>query len=332
MIRQSLKNRALSPVTRDPAPICPHERHAIRRNRSITGDHRESKGLWQISAGRRATSKPKRSRSIAGLVLLTVFVVAGCEQSHRKGKDVLDYGPALETLAAPVDYAAEAIKATGGLQRWAKTTKLNIDCVVTLYQPDGSFYLTEHRFEVYPWSNSIRISAREPLSNFVWQLSNGRFSLLEGRERADVSPIAGSYRDYAEAILAATTAPVRLLDNSVRFIKAPEPVKMEGLWYYPIEWVRPVEQLRAPSDERRTTSKAGTQPYWSRVIFYQNRNSSLVDMLSFAELDKQKFMAVRGYDYREVEEGGVLVPTKIEIFTTDARSIFKKRVATIDFK
>jgi len=275
------------------------------------------------------------------LVLLTAFAVVGCEQAHKEDVDALASGPNVETLAIKADYAAGAISATGGLQRWARTTKLDLDCVVTLYQPDGSFYLTEHRFEVYPWSDSIRISAQEPLSNFVWQLSNGRFSLLEGRERADVSPIAGSYRDYAEAVLTVTTAPVRLLDDSVRFIKAPEPVKMEGLWYYPIARVHPPEPPASAAGKRKGVElvesaaggrSAGSQPYWSRVIFYQNRASSLVDMLSFAEFDKNKFMAVRGYDYAEIEKGGVLVPAKIEVFTTDARGTFKKRVAKIDLK
>lgn len=268
----------------------------------------------------------RQSSKMMLLILLTAFVVAGCEQRHRD-TDVLASGPVLETLAVKADYAAGAIKATGGLQRWAKTTKLDLDCVVTLYQPDGSFYVTEHRFEVYPWSNSIRISAQEPLSNFVWQLSNGRFSVLDGRERADFSPIRGFYRDYAEAILTVTIAPVRFLDDSARFIKAPEPVKIEGLWYYPIVRIHLPEQAASAAGKREEV-----EPYWSRVIFYQNRDSSLVDMLSFAEFDRNKFMAVRGYDYSEIEKGGVLVPTKIEIFTTDARSVFKKRVAKIDLK
>ena len=263
-------------------------------------------------------------------VLLTALAVAGCEQAQREDMDALASGPNVETLAVKADYAAGAIKATGGLQRWAKTTRLDLDCVVTLYRPDGSFYLTEHHFEVYPWSNSIRISAQEPLSNFVWQLQNGRLSLLEGRQRVDVSPIAGSYRDYAEAILTIATAPVRLLGDSARFIKAPEPVKMEGLWYYPIARAQAVEQAASAKSERDKAELV--ELYWSRVIFYQNRDSSLVDMLSFAEFDKNKFMAVRGYDYSEVEKGGVLVPAKVEIFTTDARSIVKKRVAKIDLK
>jgi hypothetical protein len=55
-------------------------------------------------------------------------------------------------------------------------------------------------------------------------------------------------------------------------------------------------------------------------------------MIWFADLDKQKFLAVRGYDYEEVEKGGILAPTKIEIFTTDARAVLGRRLATIDLK
>jgi hypothetical protein len=39
---------------------------------------------------------------------------------------------------------------------------------------------------------------------------------------------------------------------------------------------------------------------------------------------------VRGYDYKEVEKTGLLVPTRIEIFETDARDRKQKRLVKID--
>lgn len=255
------------------------------------------------------------------------LVVAGCGLLHKRDVDALASGPGVETLAIKADYASAAIEVTGGLQCWAKTRKLDFDCVVTVYRPDDSFYLTEHHVNVYPWSNSIRISAQEPLSKFVWQLSNGRFSVSEGNERADVSPMRGLYRDYAEAILNVTTAPVRFLDDSAGFIKAPEPVKMEGLWYYPIEQTQHIAPAASAARGRKHIA-----PHWSKVIFYQNRDSLLVDMLWFADVGKERFLAVRGYNYKEVEKDGVSAPTQIEIFITDAHSVFKKRIAKIDVK
>jgi len=253
-----------------------------------------------------------------GLVLVSVFVVAGCE---RECKEPAAGEAKVETNVLVPDYVGRAIEATGGRQAWTKAKKLEFDCVVTFYKPDGSFYLTEHHLEIWPWSNCIQISALEPQGKFIWQLSDGRFSILEGAEQFCALPIAVENHCFAEAILDMTTAPVRLLDKSVVFTKRLKPVKMEGLWYYPIE----------------RTSPAGNK---QKMIFYQNRDSSLVDMLSlhcargqgFAGVDGEKFLTVRGYEYREVEEKGVSVPTRIEIFRTDARGVLQKRVVKIDFK
>jgi len=136
---------------------------------------------------------------------------------------------------------------------------------------------------------------------------------LEGAERVDALPVAIENRHLADAILNIITAPVRFLDKSFTFTKVPQPVKIEGQWYYPIE---------------RERIFIGAIPYWSKVVFYQNRDTSLVDMLWFAG---EKFLAVRGYDYREVEKKGVAVPTRIEIFRTDADGVLQERLVKIDY-
>jgi len=273
---------------------------------------------------------PKGFHNFNFLFLIFAFIITGCEQ--RRKEEVLAIEPNVATLAVAADYATGAIGATGGLDAWTKTKKLSLDCVVTFYSAegfDGSFYLTEHHFEVYPWSNSIRITAYEPLSKFVWQLSSGQFSVPEGDERFDVARAAVSYRDYAEAALTAITAPVRFLDKSVGFTKVPTPVRMEGLWYYPIERTYQVEQAASSSELK---SIPPMDLYWSKVVFFQNKDSSLVDMIWFAKVDLMQFLAVRGYDYKQVEKDGVLVPTKIEIFRSDARAALKERLVKIDFK
>ncbi|MFQ6036069.1 MAG: hypothetical protein ACE5NM_09535, partial [Sedimentisphaerales bacterium] len=231
--------------------------------------------------------------------------------------------------------------ATGGMDVWMKTEKLALDGVVAIYEPDDSFYLTEHYFEVYPWSNSIRISAQEPLSNFLWQFSAGQFATLQGDNEKDVAPRVISYRDYAQATLCIITAPVRLVDESVGFIKEAGPVKMEGQWYYPIVQTRfsiPPDRVGGQNPESGIQNQV--QPYWSKVVFFQNTDSSLVDMVWFAKVEEgprfagtqKKFLAVRGYDYKEVVENGVLVPTRIEIFRTDDRAVIGQRMVKIDFK
>jgi len=246
------------------------------------------------------------------LMILTAFVLPGCEHRHKPDVDVLAYGPDTETIAVMTDYASQAIETTGGLQAWAKTKKLQLHCVATFYQPDNSFYLTEHYYEVYPWSNSIRISAREPQGKVICQLSPDKFSVVEGSVQFYSLPAGLETRLFAEMILDITTAAARLLDKSVEFTRGSRPVKIKGLWYYPIE---------------RTSSDV--ESYWSKVVFYQNRDTSLVEMLWFADVDEEKFFVVRGYNYHEIEKRSIRIPTRIEIFRTDAAGRSQKRLARV---
>jgi hypothetical protein len=105
-------------------------------------------------------------------------------------------------------------------------------------------------------------------------------------------------RDFAKAILDIATAPVRLSEGKGAFAEEPELVKIEGLWYYPIE-----------------QAAGNVKPSQSKSVFYQNRGTSLVDRLWLVRANVTKYLAVRGYDYGEVESNGVWLPTKVEIFS-----------------
>jgi len=262
------------------------------------------------------------------LVLVAVFVLAGCEirreraperekslSAARQDADMLALGPGAGAISVPSEEAARAIKATGGLNAWTKTTKLQFDCVVTFYQPDGSFYLTEQRYEVYPWSNSIKISADEPQAAFVWQLSQAQFNVLKGNAQIDAMTVPG--RCFAEGILNIITAPVRFLDEPVEFTKQDTAAKIQGQWYYPID--------RRNKDSVVSTSKA---------VFYQDRDNSFVNLIRLACMDaggagRMSVQYIRGYDYEEVDKG-IMVPKRIEIFGTDARDLSRERLVKID--
>lgn len=266
------------------------------------------------------------------LVFVMAFIIGGCEQKYKEDVEVLALGPDLETLRVVPDYAAGATEAGGGPDAWMKTKELQLDCVVTFYQPDGSFYLTEQHYEVYPWSNSIRISGREPQGKFVWQFSKGLFSVLHGGDRIEGLPSAVESRCFAEVILNVITVPARFLDESVEFTKVPDPVKLQGQWYYPIS-------RRMKPRRMAETTFLEAFPDLSAAVFYQNRDNSLVDMLWFPQMGGGKSLTVRGYDYNEprpsygrdeIEKVGLLVPARIEIFRTDARGDSQERLVKID--
>lgn len=237
--------------------------------------------------------------------LLTVLIITGCGQKQKK-MDIQTQIP-----SKVPSYITEAIETAGGLDAWTRTKKLEFDCIATFYQPDGSFYLTKQHHEVFPWSNSIRVSAQEPQGKFVWEFSRNGLSIIEGTGQEVFLPVGLDAEDFTKAILDITTTPVRLMDNKAGLTKGTRPVKIEGRWYYPIG--------HAESDN---------QP---DIIFYQNRDSSLIDLIWFVSAKRGTPLAVRGYNYQEIKKGAVLIPAKIEIFMTDLQGVIQNRLVTIDY-
>ena len=243
------------------------------------------------------------------LVVVTFFIVVGCEQQQQQQQK--------EELSPHIPaYKQKAVEKAGGLEAWDKTINLESDCVVTFYQPDGSFNLTEQHHEISPWLNLIHISAQETQGKSIWEFSPAGLRVIERTERTSFFPVGLGAEDFAKAILDITTAPVQLLKSKAGLMRGSSPVKVEGRWVYRIEQVG---------------VKTGSEPYWPKRLFYQNRDSSLVDMLWFTGIDRGTFLAVRGYYYREVEKGGVVVPAKIEIFTTDVQGVIQHRLVKIDY-
>jgi len=241
------------------------------------------------------------------VILGAALLLAGCKVQQKEQPLVLAQGPDSGTLSGPAEYATAAIDAVGGLDAWTKTRQLQLDCVVTFYRPDGTFYLTEQSLNVYPWSNALEISAQEPQGTFAWRLLKGEFEVLQSADSVKELPMPVASRCFAEAILEIVTPPARLLDNSAEFARENAAVKMHGQWYQPIK--------------RRSAAEA---------VFYQNRDNSVVDMIQLACKGGSKTLTVRGYDYQKVEKGEPAVPTKIEIFSSSADAEVQTRLVKID--
>ncbi len=245
------------------------------------------------------------------MFFVTVFVLTGCRQDSRNSVNNLASEPDYTSVSIPSGSEAQAIEAVGGLEAWTDLKNINLDCVVAFYHTDDSFYLSGQKYEIYPWSDSIRISGVEPQGKYTWQYSNERFKVLEGGERFGNQPDVLESRSLAELILTIITVPARLMDASFDFNRQTTSVNIQGQWYNPIY---------------RKKRNAGEE---FNSIFYQNRKNSLIDSIWFPR-NGDVSLIVRGYDYRKEAGGNIYIPSKIEIFATDKQGNMQQRLVRIE--
>jgi len=253
------------------------------------------------------------------VALIVVLVFSGCAGRKITGPEQESAArpPRIRSLAVVDSFAAKAVGSAGGYDAWVNTQDIALSCVVTLYQPDQGAYITRQRLKIAPWEDSIEIQGTEPQGDFTWWLSQGKLRVIQGREHFELLPAPLTARGYAEAILSIVAAPAMLLSESYDFARGSGPIRLEGLWYLPIERYAPA-------------TGAAQQAHWSQVRFWQNRGSGLVDVIWFADEQAGIYLMTRGYQYRRIAEKGVLVPTKIEIFRTNARAVPMGRLVEIN--
>jgi hypothetical protein len=264
------------------------------------------------------------------LTVLTGLILTGCgrQVARNPSRDSGLPAAGLVSTSAPQPFVVPSIEALGGLSAWRQTTRLDFAAIVAAYHSDGGVYLTEHQFTLYPWSDSIQVTAGEPRVRISWQVVCGR-GTIDGDPALDVSPLKGSYHEYADAVMQIVTVPVRLLETSVSLNRRPIPMQIAGQWYQPVEAkFGPKETVSREKGHERVTV---CEPYWTQGIYFQNHDSLSVDMIWLANPGEQRYLLVRGYDYAPVP-GGVRIPTKIEVFRSDAGARFGPRLALIDLR
>lgn len=259
-----------------------------------------------------------RLSNVIWVAVAGVIVVGGCVVEREQQADLLAVGPELEELTISSEQAGLAIESAGGLDAWTKAKQIQLACVTTFYQEDGSYYLTEQLYEVFPWSNALRISGREPRGEYAWEFREGRLDVLGGESQYDGLLVGLDNGCIADGILSVITAPIRLLDEAVESIWSNEMVKLEGQWYKPIKRV-----VKPGVDGAEKLRDAG---------FYQKRSSGRVDMVLLRCGGSESVLIVRGHDYTLLGQGGVMIPSKIEAFKADPNGRVRHRIIQIDVK
>ncbi len=252
----------------------------------------------------------------AGILVLLLAVGCGRQVESKPVTEPLAVGAENDSIFLKGGFVSGAIKATGGLKAWMEVKEMSVECVVTFYKPDKSLYLTEQVHQIYPWTNSIRISADEPGERLVYQLSRGKFSVLETAEKDWTLPVEIEAETFARAVLDIMTAPVRFLDKSAVYSEKQQLTKIDGRIYRPV--------IRTMKTEQSDSAEEG-------VIFCQNQQSSLFDVIWYSGEGSDSLLTVRGYNYSRIKEGGVVLPGRVEIFRASSDGVLQKRLAKIEY-
>jgi len=277
----------------------------------------------------------------SALIVLIALALTGCgwqaskESSQKFSLPVT--GPDRKVLPTSRPSVSAALDAAGGLLAWKECTKIEAGAVVTACAPDGCFYLTEQDFVLCPWSDAIQVTAHEPQADLVWQVVGEQDRAPRADPNLQGSPLASLRGDYADALLQIATAPVRLLEDDLVLTPRPATVQIAGQWYLPLEVSHRTlgGRLRAGDAETDGTGEARSRPQgprWTQRIYFQDTDSSLVDMIWLGNSVTQKFLLVRGYDYARTASGGVRIPTKIEVFQSDPEANIGSRLALVELK
>ena len=107
----------------------------------------------------------------------------------------------------------------------------------------------------------------------------------------------------------------RFLDRSAEYSRKTDAVNIQGRWCYPI--------TRTLKTEKKISASL------SNIVYYQNRDTSQVDMMLLTGKDNNSFL-VAGYDYEPIKDGEISVPTRIEIYTANSDGIAQRQLFRID--
>jgi hypothetical protein len=172
-------------------------------------------------------------------------------------------------------------------------------CFVKLYQKDGSYYMTQQSQKVDAVMGLMQVRGTEPGGTYLWQMSPAAFTALEGQpDNMKWLPAAVSGQDYCVLVLACfqTVAAIQPSEMTSE--------RILGNWAYPV---------KSEGDLR----------------WYQSKSSAVTaDIVAMMKPDGTR-LAARGYGYHS--RGEQLVPSKVEIYRTNAASTSDQRLLEIDY-
>ena len=189
-----------------------------------------------------------------------------------------------------------------------KSKAITANCIVTFYKTDGSRYLSEQEHLISPPPGGIAISAEEPGGKISCKF-NGGFS-RSGNVKIKDMPISLCDRSLAKAIWASVTAGCGYLGEKSG--RKGERVNLEGQVYEPI------------------TMSAKSQG--GEIILYKSLSDDAIEVVQVVDLEKEKVLTAKSYNYFWFEELGRRFPMKIDVFSSDKKDSEQKQIMEISYQ
>lgn len=184
------------------------------------------------------------------------------------------------------------------------------DCEVTYFGDQGRPYYSHQRHTICPDRERIVISASEPQGDFQCELSAGQFRVQNSPEALTASTMRFCDEPLLQVILTCFLANASYGD--IPSGSGVEPVKIDGQWYQVIDWP--------------TRQKGG------RPVAYRNIDTGIIDRVRVDDSETGQYLLATGYNRRQIEAVGRVIPTKIDVFTVDKAHSSLNRILQLSYQ
>lgn len=183
-------------------------------------------------------------------------------------------------------------------------------CVVSYFNADGSYYLTEQQHQFCNEPQKLKIWTQEPAGTFEWQLTGDALTAIEGGNKLQELERTLVDRNIARVILTSMLAGSGLgIDLST---VQSEAVKIDGKW---------CEMFDLGS----------TGNGWASERIYRSKETSQVEMVELKDTENNITVRARCYNYSYSDKLNRDVPKKIDILTGNLAGDAMKLSARIKY-
>lgn len=188
--------------------------------------------------------------------------------------------------------------------------KISGMCVVSYYNADGSYYLTEQQHQFCSDPKQLKVWADEPTGVFKWRLTGDVFEVIAGANGAEDMERTLLDRNIARVLFTSMMAGSGIESGSTGMKFTTE--KIDGKWY-----------------DATDLGVAGKG--WGSETIYRSRKNSRIELVRLEDIDKGIVLTARCYNYRQSKDIAKTAPMKIDISSSDIAGGASKLMLKVEY-